>query len=137
MDFKKMGKASSTKKKQKEEWLKSCIKNDLKQYPSPNVWKKIAGYFSTIYIPSTRTILFILFLILVVWVLTNSGKILSFIGLEDWILFRTPYYSNESNHFQNLIAIHAGIGTIIFALIILIAESLRDNESKDTAGNIL
>lgn len=137
MDFTKMVKASLIKKMQKAEWLKSCIENDKKQYPSSNVWEKFTRYFSTMYIPSLKTILFILFLVFIIWVLANSGKILSSIGLEDWILFTTPYYSKESNHFQNLIAIHAGIGTIIFALIILIAESLRDNESKDTARVLL
>jgi len=134
MDSKKVGKTSPNKKKQRAEWLTSCID---KQSPSPNLWEKIARDFSTIYIPSTNTILFILFLVFTVWLLTNSGKILSLMGLENWILFRTPYYSKESNYFQNLIAIHAGIGTIIFALIILIAESLRDNESKDTARVLL
>lgn len=42
-----------------------------------------------------------------------------------------------SNHFQNLIAVHAGIGTIIFALLIFVAESLRTDENKDEARVLL
>lgn len=44
---------------------------------------------------------------------------------------------DSSNHFQNLIAIHAGIGTIIFALLIFVAESLRADENKDEARVLL
>jgi hypothetical protein len=43
----------------------------------------------------------------------------------------------ESNHFQNLIAILAGIGAIIFALVIFIAESIRDDDTKDKARVLL
>lgn len=37
------------------------------------------------------------------------------------------YVTQESNHFQNLIAIVAGIGGIIFSLVIFVAESMKDN----------
>lgn len=43
----------------------------------------------------------------------------------------------NGNHFQNLIAIHAGIGTIIFSLVIFIAESMRDESEKDRARILL
>ena len=132
-----MKKKSLNKIKQKAVWLSELIKKDMEQYPSINFRKKVMRYFSTIYIPSKETILFILFLVISIWLLTNTGKILIFAGLEDWVLFRIHFYTEESNQFQNLIAIHAGIGAIIFALIILIAESLRDNQSKDTARVLL
>ncbi len=130
-------KASLIRRKQKTEWLSNLIKKELKQYPSPGVWERITGYFSTIYFPSKKTIALILCLVGLVLLLTNSGRILTSVGLEDWILFRIHYYPEESNQFQNLISIHAGVGAIIFALIILVAESLRDNQSKDTAQVLL
>jgi len=132
-----MDKKSLRDIKQKAEWLSAFIKKDKEQYPSPNLRKKVARYFSTFYIPSRETILFILFLVGLILLFTNLGKILLLAGLDDWILFRIHFFTKESNQFQNLIAIHAGIGAIIFALIILIAESLRDNQSKDTARVLL
>jgi hypothetical protein len=48
----------------------------------------------------------------------------------DWIV-------QDDNHYQNLIAVHAGIGAIIFSLVIFIAETLRDSESKDKARVLL
>ncbi|TSC54872.1 MAG: Uncharacterized protein LiPW30_338 [Parcubacteria group bacterium LiPW_30] len=44
--------------------------------------------------------------------------------------------SGVSGVFQNLIAVHAGIGTIIFALLIFVAESLRD-DTKERASVLL
>lgn len=44
---------------------------------------------------------------------------------------------DTSNHYQNLIAIHSGIGAVIFALLIFVAESLRDDDSKDRARVLL
>lgn len=48
-----------------------------------------------------------------------------------------PLDFEKSVHFQNLIAIHAGIGAIIFALLIFVAESVRDDEAKDRARVLL
>lgn len=42
----------------------------------------------------------------------------------------------DSNTYQNIISIHAGIGIIIFALVIFIAENFRDKEGKDR-GKVL
>ena len=43
----------------------------------------------------------------------------------------------DDKYFRSLITIHAGIGIIIFALIIFIAESLRDDDTKDRARVLL
>ncbi len=43
----------------------------------------------------------------------------------------------NGSHYQNLIAIYSGIAGIIFALIIFVAESLRDEQSRDQARVIL
>ncbi|MFA6094838.1 MAG: hypothetical protein WC757_03060 [Candidatus Paceibacterota bacterium] len=43
---------------------------------------------------------------------------------------------DAASYFSNLIAIHAGIGAIIFALLIFVAESLRD-DTKDRASVLL
>jgi len=42
---------------------------------------------------------------------------------------------SDSNYYQNFLTIHAGIGAIIFSLVILIAESLRDKASDQ--GSVL
>lgn len=44
---------------------------------------------------------------------------------------------DNGGHFQNLIAIHSGIGAVIFALLIFVAESLRDDDTKDRARVLL
>lgn len=43
------------------------------------------------------------------------------------------FINNEVNSHQNIISIHAGIGIIIFALIIFMAESMRGSNRKDRA----
>jgi hypothetical protein len=52
---------------------------------------------------------------------------------EIFTVFPNSLKYGEDNHYQNLIAIHAGIGAIIFALLIFVAESLREDETKDRA----
>jgi len=125
------------KRKRKTIWLSKLITNNLKQNRSINIIQFVKNYFSTNYVPSKLTIILILSIIVIILFLTNSGKLLTLLGLEEWILIRIHYFSKESNYFQNLVTIHAGIGAIIFSLIILIAESMRDHQSKDTARVLL
>jgi len=43
---------------------------------------------------------------------------------------KTELSFETSNHYQNLIAVLAGIGTVVFALMIFLAESLRDSSDR-------
>jgi len=80
-----------------------------------------------LYIPSIRSIGFVFFLILFFFAITHR-----------LCTIPTSFELNqESKHYHNLIAIHAGIGIIIFALVIFIAESLRDDHAKDRARVLL
>jgi hypothetical protein len=56
------------------------------------------------------------------WIINVPGGVLDF---------------TTSSHYQNLIAIHGGVGAVIFALLIFVAESLRDDETKDRARVLL
>lgn len=48
-----------------------------------------------------------------------------------------PFISEDNNIYQKFILIHTGISFVIFALIIFIAESLRDGETRDRAKVLL
>jgi hypothetical protein len=104
----------------KEELKKSC------KSEGPSVLFR--EWFEQIYLPSWQSVVTVLFFGAVLFLLAHVEK------------FR-PFFSSlpfqNSDHYQNLIAIHAGIGTIIFALLIFVAESLRDDETKDRARVLL
>ena len=89
--------------------------------------------FEKLYEPSLTSFISIAAVVLLLNFLSHISNF-SFGGLS--LTFETLNF-DTSNHFQNLIAVHAGIGTIIFALLIFIAESLRDDESKDKARVLL
>lgn len=110
-------------KKFKSILLTKLIKQERKKVSrfAPKDFFKLL--FSEVYIPSPKSFFLVLLFLLFFFVLARVWKIASL--------------SQDSNHYQNLIAIHAGIGTIIFALIIFIAESLRDDEAKDKARVLL
>jgi CRISPR type III-A-associated protein Csm2 len=63
--------------------------------------------------------------------------VLAWFCLDKFSFINLQGLPQESNHYQNLITIHAGIGAIIFALVIFVAESLRDDEVKDRARVLL
>lgn len=109
--------------------LTTKIKEELKKTcksEGPSVLFK--EWFEQIYLPSWQSVVTVLFFGAVLFLLAHVEK------------FR-PFFSSlpfqNSDHYQNLIAIHAGIGTIIFALLIFVAESLRDDETKDRARVLL
>ena len=118
-------------KKFEKQLLSALIRKELEEYSSDKnfSFKRLKRLLSEIYIPSLKSFLFILFSILVLLILGY---------LADSFLLGIHHTSpEESNLYQNLIAIHAGIGTIIFALVIFVAESLRDDETKDKARVLL
>lgn len=90
---------------------------------------------SELYIPSLRAFFVSLIFPAIFFILAHFGPIPK--GCFGRLNFQDILSYQQSNQYQNLIAIHAGIGVIIFALIIFIAESLRDDETKDRARVLL
>lgn len=104
--------------------LSSLIAKQIALYPPPpkaNFWHAL--YFPSI--PLVRGAFLSLILVVILSQLPISAPFLS------WLF--TP--SSDIN--SNLLVIHAGIGAIIFALLIFVAESLRDDDSKDRARVLL
>lgn len=95
--------------------------------------RQITEIFEKLYEPSFISFITITAIVLFLNLLSHISNF-ELLGLS--LKFNTLNF-DTSNHFQNLIAVHAGIGTIIFALLIFVAESLRDDESKDKARVLL
>lgn len=49
----------------------------------------------------------------------------------------SKYFSPSDGIASNLVSVHSGVGAIIFALLIFVAESLREEDSKDRARVLL
>jgi hypothetical protein len=91
---------------------------------------KFPSKIPPLYVPSVRSFLTVLGLVLISWILSHYLNILlSNIPIINTFL-NSRLLSKDSGHYQNLIAIHAGIGAVIFALIIFVAESLRDDKTE-------
>ncbi len=106
--------------------------------------KRFRYQLSTLYIPSRTNFLIISAIIAVFFsfaikpvnqsVTSWLLYLLSDIGIDiSFLVLNLGTIKNQSD----LIAIHAGIATIIFALIIFIAESLRDENMRDEARVLL
>lgn len=115
-------------KKNQEGLLTHKLKQELNKSCKQENRSLIKLYFEQLYLPSWQSVLFVLMIGTVLFFLAHITKL--------GIIFDSLKYI-DGNHYQNLIAIHAGIGAIIFALLIFIAESLRDDETKDRARVLL
>jgi len=115
-------------KKNTEGLLTHKLKQELKKSCKQEKQSVIKVYFEQLYLPSWQSVLFVLIVGAILFFLAHITKL--------GVIFEPLKYI-DSNHYQNLIAIHAGIGAIIFALLIFIAESLRDDETKDRARVLL
>lgn len=69
------------------------------------------------------------------WILLLILSILAIFIVFSYLFPAISIYY-DSNAYQNVISIHSGIGIIIFALIIFIAENFRDKEGRDR-GKVL
>ncbi|GEM_PF-971368 len=92
-----------------------------------------AQWIEQIYTPSWRSLVTVLIPILILSGLSHTPNA----WWPHWGLSLGALNFKDSNHYQNLIAVLAGVGAIIFALIIFVAESLRDDETKDRARVLL
>lgn len=100
--------------------------------------KRFIRSFSNLYIPSFKSFFIIAILIALILSISHSlVKTLDFFAIVSLNDLFSGRLSSSSNPYQNLIAIHAGIGVIIFALIIFIAGSARDDEEKYRARVLL
>jgi len=106
----------------------------LCRFDTKNFFKTL---FSEVYIPSFKSFFLTLILLSIFFILAHLGQVLAWFCFGKFSFINLQRLSQESNHYQNLIAIHAGIGAIIFALVIFVAESLRDDEVKDRARVLL
>lgn len=89
-------------------------------------------WFGDIYLPTWKSFGIVLLFLLPFILFSHFEK---FCLVFQWGFWRNTYCSVQlpfiaSDHFQNYIGIAAGIGTIIFALLIFVAESLRDNNDR-------
>lgn len=110
--------------KQKSELLTTKIRKDISKTWGGIKFERFRNLGEQLYYPSWLVLMIIL-----------GGTAVFY-----W-LAHMPYWHpldfEKSGHFQNLIAIHAGVGAVIFALLIFVAESVRDDEAKDRARVLL
>lgn len=116
-------------RKHRSNLLSSKIEEEVKKMAGGDIKRKSYEYYlEQLYFPSKISlgVVFLCFIILFV-----LSRITPF-----WPFPLSILQYDTSAQFQNLIAIHAGIGAIIFALLIFVAESLRD-DTKDRARVLL
>lgn len=102
--------------------LSSLIAEEKKRLTRLSFIEVLKNKKYLLYTPNKLTLLSIL-LVLAVFILLSY-------------LFPAISIYYDSNAYQNIISIHAGIGIIIFALVIFIAENFRDREGRDR-GKVL
>lgn len=115
-------------KKRRENLLTFKLKQELDKSCKQKGESIVKTYLEQLYLPSWFSVISVVVVAAVIFLITH---------IEKLAIVSLPLKFDESNHYQNLIAIHAGIGAIIFALLIFIAESLRDDETKDRARVLL
>lgn len=84
---------------------------------------------ATLYNPSPLS----LFIIVMVGIVINLPAFLFLPYINNLVVVDV---ADKADFFNNFIAVHAGVGSIIFALLIFVAESLRD-DSKERASVLL
>lgn len=115
-------------KKRQKNLLTFKLKKELDKSCKQKGGSIVKTYLEQLYLPSWFSVISVIIVAAAIFLITH---------IEKLAIVSLPLKFDESNHYQNLIAIHAGIGAIIFALLIFIAESLRDDETKDRARVLL
>ena len=105
--------------------LTDCIKQEQKNFGEKGFIKSFIKKYKTkisyFYMPSIELSVTIIVLVFLIWFIVRCIGTLLDIELPSW----------------DTVGIHAGIGVVIFALVIFVAESLLDNEAKDKARVLL
>lgn len=120
----KLKSSAKYKKTKRIKSLRRLIKKTKKRIPL-----KRRFYIRELYYPSWTSFGMVVFFVLLFFILIN------FVEVPRFFCFRNITLAKINS--QNLIKIHAGIGVIIFALVIFIAESMRDDDKKDKARVLL
>lgn len=105
--------------------LQVRIDKDLQSSQKRRMIQQLKYWIDQLYLPSKFTFAFLIFITVIVF--TISHLEISNNLLQNVPLFRVLLNDND---YQNFIAITAGIGTVIFALIIFVAETLRDDSER-------
>lgn len=118
--------------------LSQIIKKERKKFCRFDKKNYFKALFFEVYTPTPRSFFLVFILSGIFFVIAHYlEQIFAWFHLDPYSFLTLQILSQENNHYQNLITIHAGIGVIIFALIIFIAESLRDDKTKDKARVLL
>lgn len=115
------------KKRQSESLVFQARKEIQKHAKDSGVNLKV--WVENLYYPSWTSVIAVFMLTAILFCLAHFTHI--------WKFSLQMLQFDNSSHFQNLIAIHSGIGAVIFALLIFVAESLRDDDTKDRARVLL
>lgn len=110
-------------KEKKESSLKKIVQKKIKK-EFPLRKRKFSSWTVFWYTPSLKLTLLI-FGIIIIFAIISRLKLSCFF-MADGSKKYFQIINSGDNHFQNFIAIHAGIGMMIFALFIYIAESIKD-----------
>jgi len=117
-------------KQNKIKSLNYYVEKEQKEIKAKNKIEKLKKALISIYIPSLSSFILVLIVTLISFII--SHLLLNY--LKN--IIDVPVIKTLNNH-NALISIHAGIGTIIFALIIFVAENLRDKEGNYRARVLL
>jgi hypothetical protein len=111
------------KKRKKQGMLSHKIDEALRNDNRKTSWlKRLQNFITQLYYPSKKSIFVIIIFAAFLAVLSR----LNFLPFD-----KIPFLKfDTSNQYQNLIAIHAGIGGIIIALLIFVAESFREDTER-------
>jgi hypothetical protein len=105
-------------KKNKNCRLSARIDEELKKSKKDLLVENFKSFITQLYRPTRASVLVFIGAFVALFLLAR---------LPD---SSTPLSFDTSNHYQNLIAILGGIGTVVFALMIFVAESLRDSADR-------
>jgi len=127
---------AKTKKAVIRDTINRRIKLEKKRLKISSRFIIIKNIFKQYYLPTKSSTFIIIIFIILLYFFSVFISNLTFPNTPDY-LEKFFLLNKESNHYQNIISIHAGIGIVIFALIIFIAESMRESNQKDTARVLL
>lgn len=115
----------------------------------PKVQEILKKKAEPLWIPSLNSFFKIFLLVLASWIVYPVFKLIKYLlssycsvsPFFDWLLSKIPTLqienlTLEANHYQNLIAIHAGIGAVLIGLAFFVAQSLTDKNDPER-GRVL
>lgn len=99
--------------------------------------KKIPSDLKNYYLPSFTTFSLCILLFLFLFYITHAEiNYSSFLNPSGWSKFMNRQFV-DNNGFSNVVAVIAGLVSIVFALVIFVAESIRDAKTIDQKRTLL